>query len=315
MPVDPQLAPFLATAAANEDATRHLTVQQTRQAVAAASARIPKRPVSIAGTRDVTVPGPVMDLPARVYTPPGEGPFPVLVFFHGGGFVAYDLDTHDAVCRELCAAAGVLVVSVGYRLAPENKFPAATDDALAAVRWVGAHARELGGDPERLGVAGDSAGANLSTVTALRIRDEGGPHLSAQLLIYPAVDMADHESPSMQENSNGYFLTAERMRYFGDAYLRTPQDARHPHASPLHASSLSGLPPALIMTAEFDPLRDQGRAYADALTAAGVPARYLPGPGLIHGFANLTGFVDAAARLMDEAAAWLKTTLHEPANA
>ncbi|ADV66874.1 alpha/beta hydrolase [Deinococcus maricopensis] len=315
MPLDPHLVPFVGLAAANEDAARNLTPQQTRQAVAAASARLPVRPTRIAGTRNLTIPGPGGALPARAYTPAGDGPFPVVVFFHGGGFVAYDIDTHDHVCRELCQGAGALVVSVAYRLAPEHKFPAATDDALAAVRWVGDHARDLGGDPARLGVAGDSAGANLATVTALRVRDEGGPRLSAQLLIYPAVDMADETSPSMRENANGYFLTEERLRSFGDAYLRTPDDARHPHASPLRAPSLHGLPPALIVTAEFDPLRDQGRAYADALNAAGVPARYLPGPGLIHGFANLTGFVPAAAQVMDAAAAWLHTALHEQVSA
>ncbi|WP_414656693.1 alpha/beta hydrolase [Deinococcus sp. VB343] len=312
MPVDPHLASVLLQLA---QAPQPAGLEEMRAGVRANALRSPKRPVTLGEVRDLTLPGPDGALPARLYHPAGAAPaqgWPLTVYFHGGGFVAYDLDTHDALCRELCAASGAAVLSVAYRLAPEHKFPAAVQDAFASVQWAAAHAGELGADPQRLAVAGDSAGANLATVTALRVRDEGGPTLRAQLLIYPAADFGNPERyPSRRENAEGFFLTAERMKFFGQQYLAQPTDAAHHHVSPIGAPSLAGLPPALVLTAEFDPLRDEGVAYADALRAAGGEAEHRPGPGMIHGFANMTAFSPVAAGLVDDAGRWLGEKLHE----
>ncbi|EYB69101.1 Alpha/beta hydrolase fold-3 [Deinococcus phoenicis] len=307
MPLDPHLKEVLLQMAA---APEPGSLEEMRAAVIANSARLPQRPVTIAGTRDLTIPGPASDLPARLYTPEGEGPFPLTVFFHGGGFVAYNIETHDSVCRELCAGAGAAVLSVDYRLAPEHRFPAGVDDAYAALVWASAHGEDLGADASRLAVAGDSAGASLSIACTLRARDEGGPAIRAQLLVYPATDFVNLDRyPSRRENASGYFLTEERMQFFGQMYLSDPAHAAHPHVSPLHAADLTGLPPALVLTAEFDPLRDEGVAYAEALNAAGGRATHQPGPGMIHGFANVTALSPAAAALLDQAAAWLKAEL------
>ncbi|WP_102126320.1 alpha/beta hydrolase [Deinococcus planocerae] len=307
MPLDPHLQEVLLQLAA---APQPNGLEEMRAAVIANAARAPKRDVTIAGTRDLTIPGPASDLPARLYTPVGEGPHPLTVFFHGGGFVAYSIETHDSVCRELCAEANTAVLSVEYRLAPEHRFPAGADDAYAALVWAAAHAGELGADSTRLAVAGDSAGASLCIACTQRARDEGGPAVKAQLLIYPAADFVNVDRyPSRRENAQGYFLTEERMAFFGQMYLADPAHAAHPHVSPLHAAELHDLPPALVLTAEFDPLRDEGIAYVEALRQAGVRAEHQPGPGMIHGFANMTAFSPAAAGLMDQAARWLKAEL------
>lgn len=308
MALDPHLKEVLLQMAA---APQPGSLEEMRAVVIANAARSPKRPVDIAGTRDLTIPGPASELPARLYTPQGAGPHPLTVYFHGGGFVAYSIETHDSVCRELCAGANSAVLSVEYRLAPEHRFPAGVEDAYAALRWAAAHGEELGADPSRLAVAGDSAGASLAIACTLRARDEGGPPIRAQLLIYPAVDFVNTERyPSRRENGEGFFLTEERMRFFAQMYLADPGHGVHPHVSPLHAAQLHDLPPALVMTAEFDPLRDEGAAYAEALQAAGVRADHLPGPGMIHGFANMTAFSPAAAGLLDRAAAWLGAELN-----
>jgi acetyl esterase len=232
-----------------------------------------------------------------------------MVFFHGSGFVVCSLDTHDGICRNLCAGTGCVVVSVDYRLAPEAKFPAAPDDCLAATRWAVANAAALGADPGRVFVAGDSAGGNLAAVTALRIRDEGGPALLGQLLIYPVTDYYDPGTPSMVENAEGYGLGRAGMIWFWDHYLRTPADGAHPHASPLRAGRLDGLPPALVVTAEFDPLRDEGEYYAERLRQAGVPTEMKRWDGMNHGFFFWPGVVDRAGAAMDEACAWVRGVL------
>ncbi|MDE2150075.1 MAG: alpha/beta hydrolase [Gammaproteobacteria bacterium] len=260
----------------------------------------------IAGARDLDIPGADGRIPLRVYTPRGAPPFPLLVFFHGGGFVIGDLDTHDAGCRELCAGAGCVVVAVDYRLAPEHKFPAAVDDCLAATRWVGAHAAELRGDPSRIAVGGDSAGGNLATVVALRSRDEGGPRLCAQLLIYPVTDHYSRSTVSMRENADGYLLTLDSMVWFADHYLRDAADIGHPHAVPLRAATLHGLPPAWVGTAEFDPLRDEGEAYAARLAAAGVPTTARRYDGAIHGFLSFFAVLDLGRQIMNDCCDWLR---------
>lgn len=247
-------------------------------------------------------------IPLRVYRGPGPAASasPGIVFFHGGGWVIGDLDTHDTLCRRLAVEVGCPVISVDYRLAPEHPFPAAVDDAVAAFRWVAEHAAELGLDPARLAVAGDSAGGNLSAVVALRTRGEAhGPVLQA--LLYAGLDLTCAE-PSHRTFGEGYLLGADLITWFLGHYLGSG-DRRHPDASPLHAPDVSGLPPALIYTAGFDPLRDEGHAYAERLRRAGVPVRYQDFPGLIHGFLQMTAAVGAADLAFAEIAADLRREL------
>jgi acetyl esterase len=245
-------------------------------------------------------------VPIRIYTPAGEKPFPVLVYYHGGGWVVGDLDSHDRTCRALANRAGCLVVSVDYRLAPEHPFPAAVDDSYAALGWVAKHICDFGGDSGRLAVGGDSAGGNLGAVVAQLARDRGGPVLAFQLLIYPATD-SDDASPSMLENAEGYLLTKPYMDWFKGHYLPNPADGLSPLVSPARTGDLSGLPPALVVTAEFDPLRDQGAAYAQRLADAGVPSEHLNYDGMIHGFFQMTGVLPAARDALAKSAAALRT--------
>jgi acetyl esterase len=235
----------------------------------------------------------------------------LLVFFHGSGFVLCSLDTHDGMCRNLCAGAGCVVVSVDYRLAPEHKFPAPPDDCVCATRWAVQHAGELSADAARVVLAGDSAGGNLAAATALRLRDENGPVLQGQLLIYPVTDYIEPGTPSMTENAEGYGLTRAGMAWFWNHYLADPADGRHPHASPFQANDLSGLPPALVVTAEFDPLRDEGEYYADRLVQAGVPTQMKRWDGMNHGFFFFPGIVDKATAAIDEACVWARRVFAE----
>ncbi len=253
-------------------------------------ARVAGGPVASEGPpgRDITVQGADGPLPARSYTcdEPG-GPHPLLLFFHGGGFVVGDLETHDAACRLLCRHAGVHVVAVDYRLAPEHPFPAAVEDARASVRWAFEHAESLGADRRRIAVGGDSAGGNLATVASLEAARDGGPVPAFQLLIYPAVDSTCRR-PSHDLFCEGFFLTLGQIEWFGEQYGQGADDT-DPRISPLLADDLSGMPAALVVTAGFDPLRDEGEAYAHALRAAGVPVTLRRFSGLIHGFLNATG--------------------------
>ncbi|MFZ2362282.1 MAG: alpha/beta hydrolase [Anaerolineae bacterium] len=282
-----------------------LPVSEARQATVM---QVPRRrqPVPVASVVDRTIPGPAGELPIRVYTPEGPGPFPAVVYFHGGGFVVGSIDGGDAACRALCHGAHCIVVSVDYRLAPEHKFPAAVDDCLAATRWVAAHAAELNADAAMLVVAGESAGGNLAAVTALRLRDEGGPALRGQLLFYPVTDYHTPPTPSYLANANGYLLTRAMMVWFWGHYLNDASEAGHPHASPLRAPDLSGLPPALVITAEFDPLRDEGERYAERLQRASVPTQLTRYDGMIHGFLLLSELFDEGRQAMEEAIRWLR---------
>src|SRR5580698_5547543 len=219
-------------------------------------------PIVLERVEDLSVPGPGGDIPVRVYATGHGGLRPALVYFHGGGFVFGNIETHDAVCRALAKESGAVVISVDYRLAPENKFPAAVDDSHAATLWVAANAARLGVDSHRIAVGGDSAGGNLATVVAIRCRDAGGPKLAAQVLIYPVTDVSTFDTGPHRELGEGYFLTRASMEWFTGHYLASADQKRHPEASPLLATSLSGLPPALVITAEFDPLRDEGEAFA-----------------------------------------------------
>jgi len=259
-------------------------------------------PPEVAAVEDRVIAGPAGDVPVRIYTPDAPAPRPVVAFFHGGGFVICSVETHDGLARRLANALGAVVVSVEYRLAPEARCPAAAEDCYAATQWAHEHAAELGADPGRLMVAGDSAGGNLAAVVSLMAREQGGPPITSQLLVYPVIDAAC-DAPSYTENAEGYFLEATGMRWFWDHYLGPDGDGAHPHASPIRADDLSGLPPAVVITAEFDPLRDEGEAYAEALQAAGVPVVARRYDGMIHGFVSMPMLFpeadDAVARIAD----------------
>jgi acetyl esterase len=255
-------------------------------------------PVPVAAVADQTVPGPAGELAVRVYTPEGSPPFPIVVFFHGGGWVVGTLDTYDPLCRALAAATPAVVVSVDYRLAPEHRWPAAVEDAYAAA---------LGGAQHRLAVAGDSAGGNLAAVVALGARDRGGPAIAFQLLVYPVLDVAG-DTASWREFADGYHLTADGMRWYWDHYLGGA-DGSAPDASPLRAAFVGGLPPALVVGAECDILRDEGEAYAARLAEAGVDARATRHAGVIHGFVRWRAVTGAASDAIQEAAAALRSAL------
>jgi acetyl esterase len=304
MPVDPQIQALL-DMGTGVPATNTLSVAAARTQYEARIGLMAPA-AHIATVTERTVQGPGGDLKLRIYRPVGEGPFPLLVFFHGSGFVLCSLDTHDGMCRNLCAGAGCVVVSVDYRLAPEHKFPAGLDDCVFATSWVSEHAAELEGDAGRVVVGGDSAGGNLAAAAALRIRDEGGPALLGQLLIYPVTDYYTPGTPSYRENADGYGLTRDTMVWFWDHYLSDPAEAAEPYASPLRARDLSGLPAALVVTAEYDPLCDEGEYYAAKLRAAGTAATTSRWDGMNHGFFFWVGRVDKAGDAMAESCAWLR---------
>ncbi|RXK46644.1 alpha/beta hydrolase [Halorientalis pallida] len=250
----------------------------------------------VATVENFEIQGPDGALPVRLYQPDGDGPHPVLVYFHGGGFVIGSLETHDALCRSITNAADCAVLSVDYRLAPEHPFPAAVEDAYAAVEWVAEHGDHVDADTDRIAVGGDSAGANLAAATTLAVQDRGGPELAHQVLIYPAVSspVLDADFDSYEENAEGYFLETESMEWFVDQYIQDEIHLRNEYFAPLLADDLSGVPPASILTAEFDPLRDEGTVYADRLEDAGVDVTLDHYEDMIHGFATMVGVVDAA---------------------
>lgn len=288
---DPALDPDLAVLLALDELTHDSEVwrgspARARRMIAESSAIVGDAPSGVVAARDRLFRGPTGELRARCYGPAGlAAPSPGLVFFHGGGWVTGDLDTHDVLCRRLALAGQLRVVAIEYRLAPEHPFPAAVDDALAGFRWAAGEAESLGIDPLRIGVGGDSAGGNLSAVVSLRTRaDERRPALAA--LLYPSVD-ATCSSASHRELGKGYYLTREALDWYENQYLGPdPARRRDPDASPLFAPDLAGSPPTLVVTAAFDPLRDEGIAYAARLREAGVPAREERVAGMIHGFLN-----------------------------
>jgi len=257
---------------------------------------------------DRVIPGPGSELPIRIYQPregkPGEQ-LPVLVWFHGGGFVIGDLDTHDSACRMLANQADCLVVAVDYRLAPEFKFPAAVEDSMAALRWVALHARELGGDPGRIAVGGDSAGGNLAAVCALLARNEGHPRLAFQLLVYPCT-APEPETPSHRKFAEGYILTRNAITWFYKQYVRSAKDFQDFRFAPLVADDLANLPPALVLVAGFDPLRDEGVDYAKRMIEAGNRVTLANYEGMVHGFYLMGGAVDAAKRAIAQSAQALR---------
>ncbi len=255
---------------------------------------------------DREIEGPAGPLPIRVYHPTDEADLPIVAFFHGGGWVLSDLNGHDSLARRLASRSGAIVVSVDYRLAPEHPFPAPHEDCWAATRWLVDHGAEIGGDPSRIAVAGDSAGGNLAAGVALRARDEE-IEISFQLLLYPCLD-TDITRPSMVDNATGYFLRTSDMVWFWDQYV-PPAHRSNPYAVPMRADDLAGLPAALIQTAEFDPLRDEGEAWGERLAAAGVPVTVTRYDGMIHGFAARWDQIPSAAESHDEAGDALKAGL------
>jgi acetyl esterase len=314
VPVDPQIQQIL-DAMAGLPPGHTLSVAENRR-------RMEQRPRDglrvppVARVEDRAIEGPSgASLALRIYTPHGVpgahgvGPYPLLVYFHGSGFVVCSLDTHDILCRNLCAGAGCVVVSVDYRLAPEHKFPAAVEDCEHATRWAATSARELNVDPRRIAVGGDSAGGNLAAVTAIRIRDRGGLALGAQLLLYPVTDYHEPGTASYRENAEGYGLTAKQMAWFFGHYLADPAQGADPLVSPLRTPDLSRLPPALIYTAEYDVLRDEAERYADRLRDAGVPVTFHRWHGMNHGFMQWMGRVDRATEAVGHACKWLHETL------
>ena len=296
MPIDPSAAALIEVL---EEHFPRIERGVTSASEARAVAKQFRRPVEVepvARVEDRTVPGPAGDIPVRVYLPVEDGETrPGIVYFHGGGFVICDLDSHDGACRRLANEVNAVVVSVDYRLAPEHRWPAAAEDAFAATQWAAAHAAELGIDADRLAVAGDSAGGNLTAVVAQMARDRGGPALAFQLMVYPVIDLSAtrSEHASQTENARGYFLTLDQMEWYRDQYLGDA-DGEAPYASPIKAESLAGLPPACVVTAEMDPLRDEGEAYGRALRAAGVPVELHRAPGMFHGFFNMDAVLDGS---------------------
>ncbi|MFG3707200.1 alpha/beta hydrolase [Micromonospora sp. NPDC047670] len=262
--------------------------------------------------RDTHVPGPAGDLPVRIHRPAGEGPLPTLVYFFGGGWTLGSVDTADGICRRLANAVPCQVVTVGYRLAPEHPFPAAVHDCHAATRWIAAHPEEFGADPERLAVGGDSAGGNLAAAVTLLARDGGGPRLAAQLLVYPNTDQTGEPGG---DGEDPLLFNRRSVAWYRGHYFADPADAAHPLASPLRAEELTGLPPALVITAEHDPLCEEGERYAHQLRDAGVPTTLTRYAGMIHGFFAMPGAFDDGRRAQDQAAAFLRARFGLPAPA
>ena len=256
----------------------------------------------VASVEGVRIPGPAGEIAARIYTPHAQAPRPALVYFHGGGWVVCDLDTHDVVCSAIARRAGAVVVSVDYRRAPEHKFPAAVEDACAAAAWVAANAGGLGIDAARLAVGGDSAGGNLAAVVALQSRNADSPAIALQAMVYPVTDLSCFDTASYREFGEGFYLTRALMEWFRAMYLPDAEAARDPRASPLLAADLSGLPPALIVTAECDPLRDEGEAYAKRLAEAGVPVICTCYAGMIHPFFTMSGVIPQALQAVQQVA-------------
>jgi acetyl esterase len=305
MPLDPEAKVLLdQLAAVGGPPITEQTVEQARLLMDSLAA-LNADPEPVQQTDELTIPGPAGDIPARTYRP-GDGLLPVVVYFHGGGWVIGSLDSHDATCRALANRSGAVVVSVDYRLAPEHRFPAAADDAYAATAWVAAQAAELNVDAGRLAVAGDSAGGNLAAVVAQMARDRKGPAIAFQVLVYPVTD-CEFTTVSYRENADGYLLTRDAMQWFWNHYCGEGERT-NAYASPLRGDA-RGLPRALVVTAEFDPLRDEGEAYGRRLAEAGVAVDCRRYDGMIHGFFGMTRILGQAKQAVDDVGAVLKTTL------
>ncbi|MCH2185664.1 alpha/beta hydrolase [Myxococcota bacterium] len=304
MPLDPQARAFLEPLNAAEPVdVWTLSAEQSRALFTELGGAAEGAPAVQCTEHQID--GPEGPIGLRLYRPPGTGPFPMLAYFHGGGFVLGLNSGHDWIARWFAHETGCLVGLVDYRLAPESPFPAAPEDCFRAVQWMNEKASNIGGLAETLSVAGDSAGGNLAAVVALMARERGGPHLAHQMLLYPVTDHA-FDTPSYEENSEGYLLTREFMRWFWNHYLPEPQSGDNPYASPLRAENLTRLPPATIITAEYDPLRDEGEAYARRLIAAGVTTQLTRYSGMIHGFFTMPNLFEQTNAALEQCAEALR---------
>ncbi|MEZ5894039.1 MAG: alpha/beta hydrolase [Parvularculaceae bacterium] len=314
MALDPQTKALLDAMNAMEGPKLYeMPVADARIALEAISIENGSAPQPVGKVEDRRIDGSAGPIPVRIYWPESRADgLPILMFYHGGGFALGNLDSHDNLCRILCNDAHVIVVSVDYRRPPELPFPAAPDDCYAAFEWTAEHAAELGGDIARIAVAGDSAGGNLSAVVCLMAKEKSGPKVAYQVLCYPGVQMdPDYKTRSRADFGGGeYFLSHSDVRWLKDMYLQKQEDLKNPHASPLLAKDLSGLPPALVITAGYDMLRDEGKEYADRLRAAGVDTEYLDFEGTIHGFISFNRVLDAGKEALDLIASRLKSRLN-----
>lgn len=292
MPPDPVLEPILAPLRSIPQVPMDsVSVETMRAFYDQNSVERAGPPPPVAAVEDRKIPGPSSwggEIPIRIYTPDTPGPLPVVVYFHGGGWVIGSLASHDVTCRRIANASGCIVVAVDYRLAPENKFPVPFDDAYAAIEWVAANAPSFGGREGPIAVGGDSAGGNLTACVTLKARDDGGPKIAFQFFVYPVIE-DNFETVSYIDNGEGYILTKRVMKWFWAHYLSKPEDASNPYVCPIKANDLSGLPPALMITAEYDPLRDEGEAYAKKLADSGMQVEYKCYEGMIHTFLGIDG--------------------------
>lgn len=308
MTLDPQIAGLLENLDSGFPPVHTMTGAQARATIRGRFVPNPNpEPVFEVSDHRVGVAG--GSIGVRTYRPSSTEKLPILVYAHGGGFVFCDLDSHDGLCRSLANLVPAVVVSVGYRLAPEHRWPTAAQDVLTATRWAAEHADALGGDTTRIAVGGDSAGGNLAAVTAVMARDQGGPALTAQMLLYPMI-AADFDTASYHRFGQGYYNPRPALQWYWDQYVPAVDDRRHPHASPLEAD-LTGLPPAVVVLAGHDPLRDEGMTYADALTAAGVPTNISMFEGGIHGFMTMP-ILDIAHQARRQAAQALRDVFDRP---
>jgi acetyl esterase len=304
--LSPKLAPEIrgileAMAAMGAPPPEALPVPEARKA-AYGLMQLAGEPEQVARVEDRRIPTRAGEITVRIYSPEGSGPFPGVVYLHGGGWVICDLETHDNICRAISRRAGAVVVAPDFRRAPEHKFPAALEDCEDATRWVASNASALSIDAHRLAVAGDSAGANMATVIARHARDNKGPAIALQVLVYPVTNLSAYDTPSHKEFAEDHFLTRSGMEWFVSNTFAKVEDALSPDASPKFAASLSGLPPVLIITAECDPLRDEGEEYAKRMQEAGVPVAFNRAAGMIHPFLNFLGATQGAQKAVDQIA-------------
>lgn len=308
MPLHPQVQVFLDQNKGLPE-LHELPLAEGRRMLAAMNA-LAGEPEPVAAVQDRVVPGPDGTVPVRVYRPSQEPALPVIVFFHGGGFTMGDLESHDSLCRALANRSGCLLVAVDYRLAPEHRFPAGIDDSYAVTQWVHDHATELGANPDRLAVGGDSGGATFAATVCLMARERGGPPIALQFLINPGGMDYDYTRPSCAANAEGCFITMADIYWIESQYFAAPTDKeRDWRAVPGAAPDLSGLPPAIVLTAEYDPVRDQGRAYVERLRDAGVPVKHRDYPGVTHGWVNMFGIIDPGREALDEIGAAIRAAL------
>jgi acetyl esterase len=306
--LDPRVAVYLKLTNAAEKNRQQLAapVEESRRMLAEKAASVAGDPVPMASVRDMKASAGGLTVPVRVYTPEGEGPFPAVLFYHGGGWVQGSVDTHDSLCRVIAKKSGAVVVSVEYRLAPEHTYPAAVNDAYAALLWVAKNGPSINVDPDKLAVAGDSAGGNLAAAVSLMARDREGPDIDSQVLIYPGLDAVHLDRESYRNFGRGYMLDKAAVKRFISLYLPDEKDRRERYASPLLADSHKDLPPALVITAGFDVLRDEGEAYVEKLEKDGVDARLVRYDGMVHGFISADKLLPQAREATDIIAEELK---------